>query len=134
MRQMKKLLFMMILTMLLSGESLMQAQCLFNNYTTVKREIPIKGVGNGTKGDLVMRSGTFQYIRAFINDRNISVIFLEHMENALISVRNADTGQIVYSEEYYSPNNVKIQLDAERGNFQISIISEDIEFQGDFSF
>ena len=130
---MKKLLLMMVFTMFLSGESSLQAHYNFKNYQTTMREIPVKGVSNGSKGDLVMRSIPFQYVRVFICDKNISVIFLEPMVNVLLVIKNTDTGQIVYSEDYYSPDNISIELDAEEGNFQISIVNDNLGLQGDFT-
>ncbi|RHH07883.1 hypothetical protein DW228_18290 [Bacteroides fragilis] len=82
---------MTIFMLLLSGESLLQAQYSANINKTEKREIPVKGVSNPTKGDLVMRSAPLQYIRAFISDKTISITVTEQMENVMLIIRNMDT-------------------------------------------
>lgn len=126
---MRKLLLMMLFITLLSSESRLQAQCFYNR--AVGTEIPVKGVENDTKDDLVMRSVTQQYVRAFICDKNINV-FSGEIKIIQIVVINRDTGQIMYSEDYTSSDNINFQLDSERGSFEIRIICENKEFRGDF--
>ena len=89
-------------------------------------EIPIKGA---TEDEPILRGGINSSVRAFIYENLLQLTFLEPMENVVVSIKNIDTGDVVFFESYFSPINVFIPWDIqELGNFQL--IVESAEFRG----
>lgn len=98
-----------------------------------RREIPVKGTVTDSDGDLILRSPSIQYLRAFICGDEITVNFLVPTTEVAIIISNAVTNEVICTQEYNSPDDVIIRLDIkDKGNYQIDFISEYWELQGEF--
>lgn len=93
-------------------------------------EIPIKGA---TEDEPILRGEINSPVRAFIYENLLQLTFLEPIEKVVVSIKNIDTGDVVFFESYFSPINVFIPWDIqELGNFQLIVESAGFRGSGVF--
>lgn len=87
------------------------------------------------KDDGIMRSPALLPATAEVNGMSITVNFMVPTTKVTIKITNTDTGEILYSEVYTSPNCVNVPLniasDIDMG-YRIDLISDSWTLYGEF--
>lgn len=129
-------LFAALLIVLLSFETHLHAQYAFKGIA-LKKQIPLKGGSAGAEEDLVMRSPDFYLVQAFVDGSNLQLEFRKLPCTVEVSIVNAQTDELVYSESCIATDNVVISLDRlKRGEYrlEISLAASTTLLYGDFIF
>lgn len=129
-------LFAILLIVLFAFETHLYAECNFMA-ATHKRQIPLKGASSSVEKDLIMRSFTFYPVQAFIEGSNLQIEFRELPCTVEVSIVNALTDEVVYSESCVATDNVVIGLDGlKHGEYRLemSLDSSTTLLYGDFIF
>lgn len=112
-------------------------ECITPPFVNTKKDIPLKGVkpvSGTTKGNVQHSPAQFP-VTAFIYDETLTVDFHSPLEEAVtITITNADTGEIIYSEVSISSVSAVIQLgSAEDGTYcQLEIKFGSWVLEGEF--
>lgn len=133
---MKKKLLVFISFLILLG-SLTYAQINVEDFNIRKTILMCnngKVFSNKTlKGGGVARTSNIQLTNVFIFNQQLLVEFLFPVTNVTITVTNAGTGKIVYSEFYSILEIESIDLTSEdSGKYEIELIAEDWALYGEF--
>lgn len=87
------------------------------------------------KGDGIFRSPAMLPATAVVGNMKITVNIFQPVANVTIMITNTDTGEVLYANEYISPNCVEVPLDAGWDNsagYRIDIISDAWTLYGEF--
>ena len=130
---MKKLLFVFFVLAVVLGSNSLYAQHVSMVSNDDEREIPLFPAGS-EEGGPVARSIIIQPASAYIGNDAVSVVFKEEMSSVNISIKDASTGATVYSETYFNPTLVTIDLSAKApGQYYLEIVSEEVQLSGYFT-
>lgn len=129
-------LFAALLIVLLSFETVSYARSDSMSVTS-RRKIQIKEGTRGNEGSNSQRSFTFYPVQAFIEGSNLQIEFRELPCTVEVSIVNALTDEVVYSESCVATDNVVIGLDGlKHGEYRLemSLDSSTTLLYGDFIF
>lgn len=87
------------------------------------------------KDDGVFRSPAMLPATAVMGNMKITVNIFQPVTNVTVMITNTDTGEVLYANEYISPNCVEVPLDAGWDNsagYRIDIISDAWTLYGEF--
>lgn len=129
-------LFAVLLIVLLSFETVSYAR---NNSMNVaaRRVVQMKGKKHESGGSNSQRFPTFCPILAFVDGSNLQLEFRKLPCTVEVSIVNAQTDELVYSEFCIATDNVVISLDElKRGEYrlEVSLDENTILLYGDFVF
>ena len=129
---MKKLLFVFFVLAVVLGNAPLQAQH-FSMVGDDEREIPLDPAGP-KEGGPVARSIIIQPAKAYIYNDVVSVDFNKEMSSVSVSIKDAFTGVTFYSETYFNPTLVTIDLSAkDPGEYYLEIVSGEVRLSGYFT-
>lgn len=130
---MKKILAMVLLVFISLLHSYACAQSELGFVIALKRDYPY-GVKHPEK-DKIVRSPAMLPAMAVVSNMIVTVSFSQPVANATIMITNTDTGEVLYVNEYISPNCVEVPLDAgweSSAGYRIDIISDAWTLYGEF--
>lgn len=129
---MKKIFAMTICILIPLMYSFVCAQSQLGFIIALKKDIPheIK-----YSDDTIVRSPAMLPATAVVGNMKITVNIFQPVANVTIMITNTDTGEMLYVNEYISPNCVEVPLDAgweSSAGYRIDIISDAWTLYGEF--
>ncbi|WP_291529401.1 DUF3244 domain-containing protein [Bacteroides sp. UBA939] len=123
---MRKLFWLFLVSFLVSGTSAFATPNDGGIIITLEKEVMLDE-------ELPQARSLFEPAYAFLEDNMVHVLFQKIIPAVTIRIIQESTGQVIYSNDYFSPSTVSIDVDGqEPGTYLIEIISERIHMHGEF--
>ena len=96
--------------------------------------IPLRGHSSNSSDDTILRSPALTPVKAFMCEKTMRLDFSSSIKDVIITVVNASTGEVVYSENFATPEVVFINLDAEEaGDYRLDVTGDATALWAEFS-
>jgi len=96
--------------------------------------VPVRGHSSNSSDDKILRSPALTPVKAFMCEKTMRLDFSSSIKDVIITVVNASTGEVVYSENFATPEVVFINLDAEEaGDYRLDVTGDATALWAEFS-
>ena len=73
--------------------------------------VPVRGHSSNSSDDKILRSPALTPVKAFMCEKTMRLDFSSSIKDVIITVVNASTGEVVYSENFATPDAAKYSSD-----------------------
>lgn len=95
---------------------------------------PLFKHSSNSSDDKILRSPALTPVKAFMCEKTMRLDFSSSIKDVIITVVNASTGEVVYSENFATPEVVFINLDAEEaGDYRLDVTGDATALWAEFS-
>ncbi|WP_373125312.1 DUF3244 domain-containing protein [Bacteroides sp. HPS0048] len=132
----KLFFFLFIISTALYSQPVAAEEVLKDDVTNglVWYSIPLRGHSSNSSDDTILRSPALTPVKAFMCEKTMRLDFSSSIKDVIITVVNASTGEVVYSENFATPEVVFINLDAEEaGDYRLDVMGDATALWAEFS-
>lgn len=109
--------FLFIISTALYSQPVAAEEVLKDDVTNglVWYSIPLRGHSSNSSDDTILRSPALTPVKAFMCEKTMRLDFSSSIKDVIITVVNASTGEVVYSENFATPGGGIYKLRCRRG-------------------